>query len=209
MKRHIFAGLTIAAFAAACTPQATGPSTNELLLAQEAQVIAQDAALSSGATHDGWLRRVFEALRTTDDPEARAFLAQARAYQDSARMAIQAGDREAARHYFQLAFRSVLSAVIEIFPNAPARTGEVVDDVIARIELRLGDREAPRIRMILAHVSDLRDRADSALAAGDPVTALALNLRGLQILHFLVEHIRYVHDHDAVADSEMEAGVSP
>ena len=208
MKRPFLAGLTIAALAAACTPDATGPAANELLLAQEAQTIAQDAALSSGATHDGWLRRVFEALRTTDDPEARAFLAQARAYQDSARMAMQAGDRAAARHYFQLAFRSVLSAVIEIFPNAPARTGEVVDDVIARIELRLGDREAPRIRMILAHVSDLRDRADAALAAGDPVTALALNLRGMQILHFLVEHIRYAHDHDATADREMqEAGI--
>ena len=208
MKRPFLAGLTIAALAAACTPDATGPSTNELLLAQQAQVIAQDAALSSGTTHDGWLRRLFEALRTTDDPEARAFLAQARAYQDSARMAINAGDREAARRYFHLAFRAVLSAVIEVFPNAPTRTGEVVDDIIARIELRLGDRDAPRIRAILAHVEDLRDRADAALAAGDPVTALALNLRGIQILHFLVEHIRYAHDHDAVADSEMqEAGL--
>lgn len=208
MKRPYLAGLTIAALAAACTPDATGPSANELLLAQEAQVIAQDAALSSGATHDGWLRRVFEALRTTDDPEARAFLAQARAYHDSARMAIAAGDREAAREYFRLGFRAILSAVIEVFPNAPARTGEVVDDIIARIELRLGDREAPRIRLILAHVSDLRDRADAALAAGDPVTALALNLRGMQILHFLVEHIRYAHDHDATADREMqEAGI--
>jgi len=43
------------------------------------------------------------------------------------------------------------------------------------------------------------------LASGDSVTALALNLRSMQILHRLVEHVRENHrDHDEVADGEME-----
>jgi len=38
------------------------------------------------------------------------------------------------------------------------------------------------------------------------VTALSLNLRSIQILHRLVEHVRDNHrDHDEVADGEMEA----
>ncbi len=70
----------------------------------------------------------------------------------------------------------------------------------------MGGRDAPRIRAILGHVKALRASSDAAFAAGDKVTALALNLRGMQILHRLVEHIRDAHrDHDAVADSEMEA----
>ncbi len=49
-------------------------------------------------------------------------------------------------------------------------------------------------------------QADQAFVNGDKVTALALNLRGIQILHRLVEHVRYAnHDHDATADGEMEA----
>jgi hypothetical protein len=55
-------------------------------------------------------------------------------------------------------------------------------------------------------VKELRGRADEAFASGDKVTALALNLRSMQILHRLVEHIRDAHrDHDAVADAEMES----
>jgi hypothetical protein len=55
-------------------------------------------------------------------------------------------------------------------------------------------------------VKDLRVQADQAFVGGDKVTALALNLRGMQILHRLVEHVRDQHrDHDEVADSEMDA----
>jgi len=100
----------------------------------------------------------------------------------------------------------VLSAVIELFPNAPERTGAAVDTAVAHIEKFLGTRDAPRIRAILAHVKDLRTQAEAALTAGDKVTALALNLRSLQILHRLVEHVMENHrDHDEVADGEMEA----
>ena len=206
MQRHVLAGLATIAFAAiACSRDTTGPAAEELVLAQGAQVIAQSVAAASGASHDGWLRRLLDTLRTTDDPEARAFLEQARAYRDSAHQARQAGDVEAARHYARLAFHAILSGVIELFPNAPTRTGNAVDEALARIEQHLGDREAPRIRAILAHVRELRGRADRALANGEPVAALALNLRGMQILHQLVEHLRAGMDHDGVADGEMHA----
>jgi hypothetical protein len=95
--------------------------------------------------------------------------------------------------------------VVAIFPNAPERTGLAVDNAIARIEQFLGGRDAPRIRAILVHVKALRVEADQAFVSGDKVTALALNLRGMQILHRLVEHVRDNHrDHDGVADGEME-----
>ena len=186
----------------ACAENPAGPA-NELALAQEAQdLVAQDVA-SLQHDHIGWLARLFAALRNTEDPEALAFLDQAHAYHDSAAAARRAGDYEAARNYYRLAFRAVLSAVIEVFPNAPQRTGELVDNVVTRIETRIGDREAPRIRRILAHVKELRAEAD---AVDDPVTQLAINLRCVQILHRLVHHVRYVRDHerDRVADDEMQ-----
>ena len=205
MRRHMTVALAAMLVAAGCSQDPTGASTNELVLAQQAQLIAQDVATSTGANCEGWWRRLRDTLSTTDDPEALAFLEQAAAYRDSARAALEGGDTTAARAYWRLAFRSVLSAVIEIFPNAPERTGLAVDQAIVRIEQFLGGRDAPRIRAILGHVKELRARADEAFAAGDKVTALALNLRGMQILRRLVEHIRDAHrDHDAVADSEME-----
>ena len=201
----LLAAAATAATLAACNQDPTGVSTSEMMLAQNAQLIAQDVSASSRATHEGWVRRLLDTLRTTDDPEAIAFLAQARDYHAQARAAFEAGDREAARNFARLAFRSVLSAVIELFPNAPERTGLAVDNAIARIEAFLGDRDAPRIRRILEHVAGLRAQANTALAGGDKVTALALNVRGMQILHRLVEHVRYAHrDHDDVADQEME-----
>src|SRR5205823_4847168 len=61
-------------------------------------------------------------------------------------------------------------------------------------------------RPLLTHVDSLRTEANTALASGDSVTALSLNLRSIQILHRLVEHVRDNHrDHDEVADGEMEA----
>ena len=206
MRRHMTVALAAMLVAAGCSQDPMGAANNELVLAEQAQLIAQDVATSTGADCAGWWQRLRDTLRTTDDPEARAFLDQAVAYRDSARTALEGGDTTAARAYWRLAFRSVLSAVIEIFPNAPERTGLAVDQAIVRIERFLGGRDAPRIRAILGHVKELRARADSAFASGDKVTALALNLRGMQILHRLVEHIRDAHrDHDAVADSEMQA----
>jgi hypothetical protein len=206
MRTQMTAALAAVLVAAACSQDPTGVSSEELVLAQRAQQITDQVVATDGGTHEWWLRRLLDTLRTTDDPEARAFLEQARAYRDSARTAFEAGDLAAARAYWRQAFRSVLAAVIEIFPNAPERTGLAVDKAIVRIEEFLGGRDAPRIRAILAHVKELRAQSDQAFAAGDKVTALALNLRSMQILHRLVEHIRDRHeDHDGVAEGEMDA----
>jgi len=206
MRKHTTAALVAMVVTAACSQDPTGASNSELVLAQDAQLIAENVASSTGTNCEGWWQRLRDTLRTTDDSGARAFLEQAAAYRDSARAELAAGDTTAARSYRRLAFRSVLAAVIEIFPNAPERTGLAVDEAIVRIERFLGGRDAPHIRAILGHVKELRASADSAFAAGDKVTALALNLRGMQILHRLVERIRDAReDHDEVADAEMEA----
>lgn len=208
----MFKRLTVATAAllcvAACSQDPTSAaSSNELVLAQNAQVIADNVAASpSGGTNlDGWFWRVIDTLRTTDDPVAKAYLDSARVNRDSAWAAFQRGDTTAARAFRKAAFRDLLSAVIELFPDAPQKTGAAVDSAVAKIENFLGTRDAPRIRALLAHVDTLRAEADSALAAGDKVTALALNLRSMQILHRLVEHVRDESgDHDGVADNEME-----
>lgn len=207
MRRQLTAALAAVLVATACSQDdPTAVSSQELILAQQVEAIARDVATTTEATHEGWLRRLFAALRDTDDPEAQACLAEARALREQAREAYEAGDRELARQLLRQSFLKVLCAVVEVFPNAPERTGLAVDQAIVRIEQFLGGRDAPRIRRILAHVKELRAEADRALAAGDKVTALALNLRGIQILHRLVAHVRDAHrDHDAVADSEMQA----
>lgn len=208
MHKRMTIALAALTFAAACSQDPTGATTNELMLAQSAQTIADNVAATpaAGTTCEGWIRRVLDTLRTTDDPVARAYLDSARASRDSAWAAFQRGDTAAARADRRAAFRYVLSAVIELFPNAPERTGLAVDNAIDKIEKFLGGRDAPRMRAVLAHVKELRVQADQAFVNGDKVTALALNLRAMQILHRLVEHVRYAnHDHDAVADGEMES----
>ncbi len=209
MLRKMTVAVAALSLAAACNQDPTGTSsTNELILAQNAQTIADNVAATpgGGTTCEGWFRRVLDTLRTTDDPVAIAYLDSARMNRDSARAAFERGDTAAARAFRRAAFRDVLAAVIELFPNAPERTGLAVDNAIDKIEKFLGGRDAPRIRAVLAHVKELRVQADQAFVNGDKVTALALNLRAMQILHRLVEHVRYAnHDHDAVADGEMES----
>ncbi len=209
MFRKMTVAVAALSLAAACNQDPTGTSsTNELILAQNAQTIADNVAATpgGGTTCEGWFRRVLDTLRTTDDPVAIAYLDSARMNRDSARAAFERGDTAAARAFRRAAFRDVLSAVIELFPNAPERTGLAVDNAIDKIEKFLGGRDAPRMRAVLAHVKELRVQADQAFVNGDKVTALALNLRAMQILHRLVEHVRYAnHDHDAVADGEMES----
>src|SRR5882672_8427256 len=166
MHKRITIALAALTFAAACSqdPTGGGASANELVLAQNAQVIADNVAAtpSGGTTCEGWFRRLLDTLRTTDNPVARAYLDSARANRDSAWAAFQAGDTTAARAYRRTAFRDVLSAVIAIFPNAPERTGLAVDTAIDRIEKFLGGRDVPRIRAVLVHVKELRVQADQA-----------------------------------------------
>lgn len=207
MHKRMMIAVAVLLGAAACQNEPTAASPNEVVLAQQAQVMVDQVAASpeNGIHFEGWIRRLVDTLRTTDDPEALACLDEARTLRQEAFAAFQAGDRELARQKLHEAFLKVLCAVVEVFPNSPERTGLAVDNALARIENFLGDRDAPRIRAILAHVQQLRDSADAALASGDKVTALALNLRGIQILHRLVEHVRDHHeDHDDVANQEME-----
>lgn len=207
MHKRMMIAVAVLLGAAACQNEPTAASLNEVVLAQQAQVMVDQVAASpeNGIHFEGWIRRLVDTLRTTDDPEALACLDEARTLRQEAFAAFQAGDRELARQKLHEAFLKVLCAVVEVFPNSPERTGLAVDNVLARIENFLGDRDAPRIRAILAHVQQLRDSADAALASGDKVTALALNLRSIQILHRLVEHVRDHHqDHDDVANQEME-----
>ena len=211
MHKRMLIAVAVLLGAAACQNEPTGAAPNEVVLAQQAQVMVDQVAASpeNGMHFEGWIRRLVDTLRTTDDPEALACLDAAHTLRQEAFAAFQAGDTALARQKLRESFLKVLCAVVEVFPNAPARTGQAVDNAITRIENFLGDRDAPRIRAILDHVKDLRTQADAALASGDKVTALALNLRGIQILHRLVEHVRDRHDdHDGVADHEMEdAGI--
>ena len=153
MLRKMTVAVAALSLAAACNQDPTGTSsTNELILAQNAQTIADNVAATpgGGTTCEGWFRRVLDTLRTTDDPVATAYLDSARMNRDSARAAFERGDTAAARAFRRAAFRDVLSAVIELFPNAPERTGLAVDNAIDKIEKFLGGRDAPRIRAVLA-----------------------------------------------------------
>src|SRR6266576_872880 len=91
------AALTLVA-AGACNQDPTGAGTNELVLAQDAQSIADNVAATSGGgtTCEGWLRRLLDTLRTTDNAVARAYLDSARANRDSAWAAFHAGDADPA-----------------------------------------------------------------------------------------------------------------
>src|SRR2546423_8241947 len=105
-KRMTFAVAAIL-LAAACKQDPTGATSNELALAQNAQVIADNAAATpgGGTTCEGWYRRLVDTLRTTDNPVAIAYLDSARANRDSAFQARQAGDTAQARAYRRTAFR--------------------------------------------------------------------------------------------------------
>lgn len=209
MLKKLTVAVAALTLVAGCNHDPTSASSsNEVLLAQNAQIIADNAAADREGSRncEGWYRRLLDTLRTTDDPVAVAYLDSARINRDSARVARERDDTAAVRAFRKAAFRDVLTAVVQLFPAAPQRTGAAVDTAVARIEKFLGDRDAPRIRALLAHVKDLRTQADAALASGDQVTALALNLRGMQILHRLRAHVEERHrDHDDVADQEMES----
>src|SRR5256714_8550416 len=138
MHRRMTVAVAALLFAAACQhePTGAGSTTNEVMLAQNAEIIADNVAASrsGGTTCEGWFRRVVDTLRTTDDPIAIAYLDSARINRDSAWAARQRGDTAAARAFRRAAFRDLLSAVIELFPNAPERTGAAVDTAVVGYE---------------------------------------------------------------------------
>ena len=197
MGRSLLTGCAAAALIlGACTDDNPTGSTSELELANGAQAEAEAVASATHTDAARWFARLFAHLRETDDPEAQTCLAESRELRAQASEALEAGDREAARRLFRESFRKVLCAVIEVFPNAPTRTGDAVDQIVARISERLGDREARRIRRVLGHVDQLRVDADVALESGDPVTALELNLRAMHLLRRLVDYIHHTWDRD-------------
>src|SRR6266581_2520113 len=187
MRTRIAGSLAVALLLSACEKDTAAVATDELVLADQAQLMAREITTTTSTTYEGWLQHLWDALHHTNDPEAQACLAEA-------------------RDLFHQAFLKVLCAVVEVFPDAPERTALAADEAIGRIEHLLGDHDAPRIRDVLAQVKVLRAEADATLAAGDKVGALALNLEALQILHGLVSHVREHHaDHGEVAGAEMEA----
>jgi len=206
MRTRVAGSLAVALLLSACEKDTAAVATDELVLADQAQLMAREITTTTSTTYEGWLQHLWDALHHTDDPEAQACLAEARELHHQARAALEAGDHELARDLFHQAFLKVLCAVVEVFPDAPERTALAADEAIGRIEHLLGDHDAPRIRDVLAQVKVLRAEADATLAAGDKVGALALNLEALQILHGLVSHVREHHaDHGEVAGAEMEA----
>jgi hypothetical protein len=206
MRTRIAGALACSLLLLACGKDPAAVATDELVLAEQAQLMAREITTTTSTHYEGWLHHMWEALRHTDDPEAQACLAEARELHHQARAALEAGNHELARDLSHQAFLKVLCAVVEVFPDAPERTGLAADEAIGRIEHWLGDHDAPRIRGVLTQVKELRDQADAALADGDQVGALALNLKALQILHELVSHVREHHgDHGEVAGAEMEA----
>ena len=190
---------------AACSKEVTAPVTSEPLLAQQSQGIADEVLSSTRTTFESLLQHTLDALHHHPDAEAQACLDQARDLHHQARTAHDAGDLELAAQLAHQSFLKVLCAVVEVFPDAPARTGLAADEAIARIEHWLGNREAPHIRQVLAHVKELRSEAVEEVGAGNDVEALALNLRAIQILHRLANHLSEHHDHDDVANSELYA----
>jgi hypothetical protein len=206
MRTRIATALAISLLLSACEKDPAAVATDELVLAQQAQLMAREITTTTSTHYEGWLQHMWEALRHADDPEAQACLAEARELHHQAWAALAAGNHELARDLSHQGFLKVLCAVVEVFPDAPERAGLAADEAIGRIEHWLGDRDAPRIRGVLAQVKELRAQADAALADGDKVGALALNLKALQILHELVSHVREHHgDHGEVAGAEMEA----
>lgn len=189
---------------AACSKEVTAPTT-EAVLAQQSQGIAQEMLSSTQTTHESLLQHALDALHHHPDAEAEACLAAARDLHHQARAAHDAGDLELAAQLAQQSFQKILCVVVEVFPDAPARTGLAADEAIARIEHWLGTRDAPHIRQVLDHVKELRSQAEAALGGGDQIGALALNLRAIQILHRLANHLSEHHDHDGVANSELYA----
>jgi HEPN domain-containing protein len=207
MHRLLIPAVAMAALTvAACSSDqqdSVGPDVTELELATASAADAEAVSAATGTDTERWFHRLFQRLRETDDPEAQACLREARELRMQAHEAYEAGDLEEARRLAREAFRKMLCAVVEVFPNAPQRTGEAVDQVVARIYERVGDREAPRIRRVLAHVEELRTNANAALEAGDSVTALEFNLRAMHLLRRLVDymhHVRHRDDHDRATD---------
>jgi hypothetical protein len=169
---------------AATTPQA------EATLATSFASYADSTAERNGAPMPNLIDAFFRELRAHPNAQAQALVDKSRALADSGRAARDAGDMDTARRYFMAAHETLFDAVVIVLPNAYERTGAVVDTILARITERLGDRDAPRIRRALGVITQVRADAQAA-AASDEGHALALNMRALDMLRRLREHLQH------------------
>ena len=63
MLRKPALAIALMAVAAACSPDAAGPASSELVLAQESEIIAHQVGERTGATHDRWIDRLLDTLK--------------------------------------------------------------------------------------------------------------------------------------------------
>jgi hypothetical protein len=195
--RRIAVASTLVIFAAfaACSRESPIPTdasvpASEASLALNLAGSADSAARVGQSTLDLVLQAVRAALAQQDNPRARALLDQSRALADSGRTAAQAGNRDAARRYFAAAHDLLFRAVVQVLPNVGRRIGAHVDTVRARMLIRLDTAAAPRIRRVLGFVADLRTQAGAAAVAGDPAKELGLNIRAMDTLRGLQQHLQ-------------------
>lgn len=193
---------------AACDQSSTLAPADEEALALSLAAEAQQTLDADQVSLQRLVQRLIRAVRERGDETAQAMLDEARQLHLAARAAREEGDLETARRLAHQAYALVLEAIVLTFPEAPARVGAAVDKVSDRIESRLGDRDAPRIRRVLARVAELRELADRALDEERPVEALAINLRAARFLVRLVHHLRHgMHDGEpAMAVLDVDLG---
>ena len=194
--RRIAVASTIVIFAAfaACSRESPVPTdasapAPEASLALNLAGSADSAARAGGNTMDLVLQAFRAALAQQDNPRARALVEQSRALADSGRAAAQTNHPDAARRYFEAAHDALCRAVVLVLPNAAHRIGAQVDTLRARMLVRLDTAAAPRIRAVLGFVGTLRAQSDSAAAAGDPAQALGLNIRAMDTLRAMQQHL--------------------
>ena len=140
-----------------------------------------------------WVQRLIRGINQQGTDEAIVLLDEARTLRGEARVAREAGDSTLFRSLMEESMQSLFQAIVLTFPDAPTRTGEAVDEAIARITERLGDRDAPRIQEVLAEATELRAQAVAALAAGDDLAALDFNFQASRMLTRMVHFIRDGH----------------
>lgn len=194
---------------AACSDDPTGTGSDVLSNGEQEFVTSLVADGDSimqrhGAGPRHLLHRLKNAIEETGNEEALELLNQARDLREQARAARESGDTAMARDLFQQSGEAFFTAVVLALPDSPQRTGEAVDRVIERFQERLGDRDLPRVRDALNHAIELREMAEQALAEGNEVEAVQLNVRAGRVLGRIIHRAR--HHRDGPGDGGPEDG---
>lgn len=190
MRAALVTLLTAGLAACASDPVGVAPSADDLALAADIASLTDSMGTHRGMPPGALFGRMVAALRASTDPAAQALLAQATALADSGRAAQRAGDREAARAWFDASHEALFDGIVLVLPDAYANTHALVDSVLARAAARLGGRDAPRAEAVLA-VADSLHQAAAAVAAADEGHALALDMQALMVLHRMRDHLRH------------------